>query len=235
MFGFSLVGLDIEGTGVDALKEPEGGPIVARSKCYGVLASAWNVPDDEQFQRITDGSFAAQFAEMATELPFEFDTAIEPPPSDCSSEDFHAEYLSLFEVGTGGPPCPLYGGVWLGNRMGVMEEVVRFYNYFGLKTSGERRIPPDHLSTELEFLLYLSYREAAAPLPTLAVPYNRAQLDFLDRHPGRWFPKLKERLEELEASAFFTGLVDATARFLAADREHLTEGAGAPATASAKQ
>jgi DMSO reductase family type II enzyme chaperone len=233
MFGFSLVGLDIKDAGVDALKEPEGGPVVARSKFYGQLASVYDIPEEEQVARLADGGFAAALVELVPDLPFPFEVPSEALTPTCSSEELHSEYLSLFEVGTGGPPCPLYGGVWLGNRMGVMEEVVRFYNYFGLKTSEERRIPPDHLSTELEFLLYLTYREAAAPLPTLAVPYSRAQLDFLDRQPGRWFPMLVARLGELEVSAFFAALVDTTARFLAADRAHLGTGAGAPATASA--
>ena len=48
--------------------------------------------------------------------------------------------------------------------MKSMEEVIRFYNYFGLKLSDERRIPPDHLATELEFLHYLTFRQAASKL-----------------------------------------------------------------------
>ena len=57
----------------------------------------------------------------------------------------------------------------------------------------------------------------------MAASYHRAQLDFIERQPGRWVPKLKERLDGLGAAAFYTSLIDATARFLAADHEHLVE------------
>ncbi len=237
MFGFSLVGLDIKETGVDGLEEPQDGPEVARSKCYALLASGYNVPGEEQFQQLSEGALVAALEEQRGELPYEFDWAIEPMPADWSRDEHEAEFLRLFEVGAGGPPCPLYGGVWSADRMRAMEEVMRFYKYFGLKLSDERRVPPDHLATELEFLHYLTFRQAAASLAQMAASYRRAQLDFIGRQPGRWVPKLKERLDGLEAPAFFTSLVDATARFLVADHKHLAEEAEAPApaTASAKQ
>jgi putative dimethyl sulfoxide reductase chaperone len=233
MFGFSLAGLDIKETGVEDLEEPEGGPDVARSKCYALLASGYNVPDEEGFGEISGGGLAEALGEQREELPYEFDFALQPVPGDWSHDDFQAEFLRLFEVGAGGPPCPLYGGLWSADRMKAMEEVVRFYNYFGLKLSDERRIPPDHLATELEFLHYLTFRQAASKLDQMAAPYRRAQLDFIARQPGGWVPKLKERLDGLETVAFFTGLVDATARFLEADHRHLTEEAGSSAPASA--
>ncbi len=233
MFGFTLAGLDIKETGVEDIEEPEGGPEVARSKCYALLASGYNVPGEEQFAEISGGGLTKNLEEQLGELPYEFEFSIEAPPADWSHEDFQSEFLRLFEVGAGGPPCPLYGGVWSADRMKAMEEVIRFYNYFGLKLSDERRIPPDHLATELEFLHYLTFRQAASKLAQIAAPYRRAQLDFIERQPGNWVPKLKERLEELETAAFFTSLVDATTRFLEADHRHLTEEAGSSSPASA--
>jgi DMSO reductase family type II enzyme chaperone len=233
MFGFTLAGLDIKETGVEDIEEPEGGPEVARSKCYALLASGFNVPDEEGFGQVAGGGLMENLEEQRGELPYEFEFSIEPPPGEWSHDDFHAEFLRLFEVGAGGPPCPLYGGVWSVDRMKSMEEVIRFYNYFGLKLSGERRIPPDHLATELEFLHYLTFRQAASKLAQMAAPYRRAQLDFIERQPGNWVPKLKERLDGIETAAFFGSLVDATARFLEADHEHLTEEAGSSSPAPA--
>jgi DMSO reductase family type II enzyme chaperone len=233
MFGFSLAGLDIKDAGIEGVEEPEGGPEVARSKCYALLASGYNVPDSERFAEVSGGGLMENLEEQRGELPFEFEFSIEPPPGEWSHEDFQAEYLRLFEVGQGGPPCPLFGGVWGADRMKAMEEVIRFYNYFGLKLSDERRIPPDHLATELEFLHYLTFRQAASKLDQIAAPYRRAQLDFIERQPGNWVPKMKERLAELETAAFFTSLVDATARFLEADHKHLSEEAGSSSPAPA--
>lgn len=226
MFGFSLVGLDIKDAGVDQLKEPEGGPTVARSKLYGLLASAFNTPSEAEFNEIKSGGFSKKLDEASEELPYEIDVGLEPLPDEWSSADLHSEFLNLFEVGAGGPPCPLFGGVWAGDRMAVIEEVVRFYNYFGLKSSEERRIPPDHLATELEFLHYLTYREAASPMETLAVPYRHAQLDFIERQPGRWLPKFSEKLAKLGPARYFTSLVALVSKLLESDRNLLKQEAG---------
>lgn len=224
MFSFSLGGLDIKESGVDKLKEPEGGPQVARSKLYGLLAMSFYVPDDEDFERARSGKLQTDINEAAEELPYDMDLSLAPVPDDWTSEFFHSEFLRLFEVGQGGPPCPLYGGVYGADRMRTIEEVTRFYKYFGLKTSEDRRIPPDHISTELEFLHYLTYREAAAPMPPLAEPYKRAQLDFIDRQPGRWMPGLVEKVEGADAPAFFASLVGLAHRLVSEDCRHLQAG-----------
>ncbi len=226
MFSFSLGGLDFKDSGVDKLREPEGGPEVARSKAYALMAMAYYVPDDKDYERITSGQLQSDLDELACDLPFAIDLTLAKLPEDWSSEDYHTEFLRIFEVGQGGPPCPLFGGTYGGDRMRILEEVMRFYKYFGLKTSDERRIPPDHLATELEFLHYLSYRQAAALLPTIAAPYRQAQGDFIDRQPGGWVPKMAEQLAECGPPDFLASLVDLTVRFLEADRQYLTSSNG---------
>jgi DMSO reductase family type II enzyme chaperone len=139
-----------------------------------------------------------------------------------SEDELAIEYTRLFEAGVKGPPCPLYGGLYGGTRMKVMEEAVRFYNHFGLTLSGAPRELPDHLATQLEFIHYLAYREAE----TLqegedAGPYRRAQRDFLDRHLGKWIPQLCERLRKEKAAAFFLEALESLAELLAWDAERL--------------
>jgi DMSO reductase family type II enzyme chaperone len=135
-----------------------------------------------------------------------------------SEDELAVEYTRLFETGAKGPPCPLYGGLYGGTRMKVMEEAVRFYNHFGLTLSGAPRELPDHLATQLEFIHYLAYREAE----TLqegedAGPYRRAQRDFLDRHLGSWIPTLCERLRKEKAEPFFAATFERLADLLAWD------------------
>src|SRR3990172_870421 len=102
-------------------------------------------------------------------------------------------YVSTFEVGIGRPYCPLYEGSHRSGRIKLMEDLVRFYEHFGLiARPGDH---PDHLSAELEFMHYLAFKEAAAlahvgPVPDL----QRAQRDFLDRHLCKWLPRVRERL-----------------------------------------
>jgi DMSO reductase family type II enzyme chaperone len=108
--------------------------------------------------------------------------------------------------------------------MKTMEEAVRFYNHFGLTLSEAPRELPDHLTTELEFLHFLTYREAE----TLAAggdpgPWRRAQRDFVSRHPARWVPKLRERLEAADPMPFFRELVGKLTSFLAGEAERLKD------------
>jgi DMSO reductase family type II enzyme chaperone len=106
--------------------------------------------------------------------------------------------------------------------MKTMEEVVRFYNHFGLTLSEKPRELPDHLTTQLEFLHFLAYREAEA-LERGDDPssYQRAQRDFLGRHPGRWIPMLRAKLEAQEPMPFFLELVRRLERLLEAELARL--------------
>jgi DMSO reductase family type II enzyme chaperone len=88
--------------------------------------------------------------------------------------------------------------------MKTMEEAVRFYNHFGLSMAESPRELPDHIMTQLEFLHFLAFREAEAlegdDDPS---PFQRAQRDFVSRHPGRWVPRLRERLDQNDPMPFF--------------------------------
>lgn len=142
-------------------------------------------------------------------------------PVSVSHGDFQVEYNRLFEVGSmGGPPCPLFGGHWERDRMRVMEELLRFYNYFGLSlTRGQL---PDHITVEMEFMHFLTFKEVEALQENRQQnSYQRAQRDFLDRHLGKWVPALQQRLAKLEPLPFFDELVILTDEFLRRERQYL--------------
>ncbi|MCP4038274.1 MAG: hypothetical protein GY733_15140, partial [bacterium] len=137
-------------------------------------------------------------------------------------DDLAVEYTRLFDVGASGPPCPLYGGLYGGARMKVMEEAVRFYNHFGLHLSDERRELPDHLQLQLEFLHFLAFREAEA-LQAGEDPgsWRRAQRDFIARHPGAWLPKLRAKLEANAPPPYVAEIMRLLGRTLEAESRHL--------------
>ena len=69
-------------------------------------------------------------------------------------EVLEADYLAAFELGRGKSPVPLFEGMHRGDqgREGVLEDLLRFYEFFDVKLSETDREYPDHLVTELEFL-----------------------------------------------------------------------------------
>ena len=200
-------------TGVDS-------SISARSQVYQLLARTFAFPSEDFHQDVAQGRWQEQVLQILPQLPFE------PPPVGNSRvvippDEFQAEYNRLFEVGTlGGPPCPLYGGHYERDRLRVMEELIRFYNYFGLSLMQGQL--PDHISVELEFMHYLAFKEAEALQHNRPQDsYQRAQRDFLDRHPGKWLPLLRQKLANLQPLPFFDQLVTLADEFVRRDRQYL--------------
>ena len=220
------------------LSKPEARVAAARSRAYSALAEAMEYPDAELCEASRTGQLAKALREILEAVgPNLCDGADWKALGDPGEgDDLAVEFTRLFDVGASGPPCPLYGGLYGGARMKTMEEVVRFYNHFGLTLSEAPRELPDHISTELEFLHFLTYREAEAIEGERdAAPYRRAQRDFISRHPGRWVPKLRERLEAESAMPFFLELVRRIEALLEHDRRFLVglvgpvpDGSGTP-------
>jgi len=196
----------------------------ARSRMYRLLASALTFPEEIFHRAALGGEFLSEVLEIAAGLPYPLPlaegeplrTALGDAPTDYV--EFQSEYVRLFDVGVPRPPCALYGGLYLGSRRAVMEEVTRFYNHFGLSLGGESRELPDHITTELEFMHFLSFQEVSAlQREKDRGTYLRAQRDFLQRHLARWVPQVRTLAEKQGAAPFFLGLVGLTEAFLLAD------------------
>jgi DMSO reductase family type II enzyme chaperone len=156
-----------------------------RSQVYALLARAFRFPSLEDFHNIQAGQFADAAQASAANLPY---NGINPGALGRgiagSCEEFQSAYIGLFEVGGElGAPTPLYEGEYGGGRMKVMEEVLRFYHYFGLRLSEDKRDRPDHLVSEFEFMHLLTFKETEGLLRgTDTSAYRHAQRDFLRFH-----------------------------------------------------
>jgi DMSO reductase family type II enzyme chaperone len=225
---------------LEKLTDPEGQHAAARSRVYAAFAEIFEYPDAEYFEAVRSGTLAEALREVLRNVDPSLAEEGEKggwqalTQAGDDKDDLAVEFTRLFDVGASGPPCPLYGGLYGGARMKTMEEVVRFYNHFGLTLSESPHELPDHLTTELEFLHFLAFREAQ----TLekgedAGPYRRAQRDFLARHLGRWIPKMRAKLEGESPMPFFLALVHRLESFLLFDGAHLVAVAGAAPPPSA--
>lgn len=115
-----------------------------------------------------------------------------------SQEVLEADYLAAFELGRGKAPVPLFEGMHRGDlgREGILEDLMRFYEYFDVKLSENDREYPDHLVTELEFVAWLCLQEQTAEQAGGdAESFRRAAHDFLTRHLAAWLPEFRRRLE----------------------------------------
>lgn len=223
---------------LENLREGEELLAAARSRMYALFCEALRYPDEEMCSWVREGELSrALRATLASVDPglldgTDWDALAEAQPGD-EADGLAIEHTRLFEVGASGPPCPLYGGLYNDARMKTMEEVVRFYNHFGLTLSENPRELPDHLATELEFLHFLAFREAEALHDGGDPgPYRRAARDFVARHPARWVPKVIQKLRRAKAPRFYDELFALLARALDHDRRALLAVVG-PAPADA--
>ena len=181
------------------LRVPEATKAGNQSKLYSLLSQAFRYPTEEFHGWVSSGGLAREIAEVAGGLPYS--VSVPEGLGAGSLEETRQAHVELFELGgLGGPPAFIYEGEYGGGRMGVMEDVLRFYDHFGISPSLDEgtRDRPDHIANELEFMHILSFQEAGA-VERRSDPraYRQAQQDFLRFHlveftaaiAGRTVPK----------------------------------------------
>ena len=197
---------------------------LARSEMYGLLADALEFPSRDFHQLIQRGAFSEQVRTLVAALPYDVTAAVDLGGLSEAGDylNFQSEYIRLFDVGGVRPPCPLYGGEWGGARKHSMEEVMRFFRFFGLKVDGSTHELPDHITVELEFMKVLAHMAGLASARGMdSLSFLRAQRDFLARQPARWWPLLQRKLAAQEPPPFYAGLASLAGAVFAADLTHL--------------
>lgn len=204
------------------------------ARAYQLLGLAFAYPGQELTDSVANGEFQA-------ELVAATDIAIPPglaPESDGlqmadPAATLAAEYLNAFELAKNA--VSLYEGSYAGgcDRSQILLEVKSFYMHFGLSVSEVLREPEDHLAAELEFMQFLTAKQALAEMegedPS---PYVRAQRDFLSRHLGKWLPAFTVAANGLE-SGFYRSLAMFANTFVTAHQHVLAQPAPAESDGAA--
>jgi DMSO reductase family type II enzyme chaperone len=208
-----------------------------RSRMYSMIAESFRYPDSPFLDQVLGGSYQKALETLLQDLPYIFNERTQWTDNlyvpDRVKEEIEIEFCRLFEVGPGGPPCPLVEGSYRQDRKVVLKELILFYNHFGLSyAEGTQDERPDHICLEMEFLHYLVFKEVNA-IQTGAVPepYRRGQRDFISRHPLPWIPQARTRVERLlekvpedacmEAIRFYVSLLGLAESFLQKEIDYL--------------
>ncbi|MFP4445884.1 MAG: molecular chaperone TorD family protein [Desulfosudaceae bacterium] len=219
------------------LTTAEAKQMAARSNMYALLADVFRYPDSEFLAFVRQGELRQVVPEMAADLPFSFGldaegTARLQIPDEIGNDDVEAGFIRLFEAGPGDPPCPLVEGKHVkdANRRAIFEDLIRFYNHFGLSyDEGSHEDRPDHIIYEVEFMHYLSFLTLRAVQESKNLhDYLLAQRDFILHHLIKWSELLAQRLrdiaaelEEDEVALFYGNLAGLLDRFVRGDYEYL--------------
>lgn len=203
-------------------RSAEGAQALARSRLYSLVGRAFAPPNDALHEELAGGAWERQVGEEEEALPFSLGLAdLSLRPEKLGSRELQAEYVRLFEVGLmGGPPCSLFAGHHESDRLRVMEELIRFYNFFDLHLTPGRM--PDHITVELEFMQFLALREAEAiEQGNDRQSCLRAQRDFLERQLGRFLARLSDKVRAQKPLPFYEGLIDLGHRFAQQDHGYI--------------
>lgn len=179
----------------------------ARADVYAALARAFTFPNEDFFREVDSGEWTRAAGEAVSRLPYSLPFANGDWRVPDDYETFQSEYIRLFEIGgRRGPPCPLHSGHYARDRLQALQEIVRFYTFFGLRT--RTGFMPDHAAVELEFMAALASDESRDEDSR-----RRAQRDFLARHLG-WWPQLAALIRRQSPPAFYRSLTALTEQFI---------------------
>ncbi|MDA8343060.1 MAG: molecular chaperone TorD family protein [Actinomycetota bacterium] len=218
MFTYSLQGLELTAADTGPV-EVEENETTARSAVYQFFGGWFATGPADLFDQAVEGKWVAGLTEAAALLPFGLDIGTVAVPAGADAASFTADHERVL----GG--AALLGGAGRPDRDGEIAAVRREYEYFGLAASDDAPRPADHLATELDFLQYLCFREAATPSPRLATSFRRAQRDFLDAHVLDWVPGLVGSAGA-DAGPLVGWTLGRLGAFLAADRAYVVERLG---------
>lgn len=187
---------------------------ISRSEVYALLSSAYSFPDASLYADAKDGHLAEQFAGALNQLPYRLRTSDLSWKLPDTYDEMQSEYIRLFQIGgRRGPPCPLHAGHYTRDRSHALQNLIRFYNYFGFRVM--ECVMPDHLAVQLEFMSELAAGGVAEKTSS-----QRAQRDFLQNHLG-WTETLWGRVAKAGPHPFYRSLTVLTARLIAADQRFI--------------
>jgi len=200
-----------------------------RSQLYALLAAGFRYPSAEMFEAFRAGSYQSELMDCVQRLPH-LAMLSTPVPVEPGTpyQEFENQYVACFEVGSPEPPCPPYEGIYRGGeRTQFMLRVSSFYKHFGLAMNHEEggvREVPDHISAELEFMHFLTFKQTQASeegTEDLLQGYLLAQKDFLQQQMSQWLPAFAEKLETACPIPFYVALGRLVSDVVAAELEQI--------------
>lgn len=217
--------------------------MAARSDMYALLADIFRYPDADFQAFVREEELATVLADLVARLPGAFSLAAEERrqlhfSGALEEDEVEAGFIRLFEAGPGDPPCPLVEGKHVKdtNRRAIFEDLIRFYNHFGLSyQEGSREDRPDHITYEMEFMHYLAFLTlGAVQQKKETAGYLAAQKDFLAHHLRKWTAALADRMQTIagelarddEIVRFYGNLLTIADRYVKTDYGYLKEALG---------
>lgn len=208
--------------------------IILRSNCFKLLAGCLYEPDRDLLveERVCENLWALM-QECAPEAAMAA-SSMAVALQEQSQEQLSIDYAALF-VGPFTLIAAPYGSVYMDQGRRVMGDstldVLRFYQEAGLSVDVDE--PADHVVIELEFLYYLTDREASALTDGReeeAAGFRAMQARFFFTWLRPWIFDFCRSIRTGSTNPFYLSLADCLALFMAAcERSYATGAIPGPA------
>lgn len=219
MFAYSLSGLQLDDAGGTTVTEVEENETTARSAVYQVLASLLVAPDQDLADRVADGRLNKDFDTALELLPYSW----VPGDIEQAGLDDPTSLRAAYDATIGeGAESLLTERRWVADPDHAISDAERSYQYFGLGAPADAAVPVDHLTAQLDYMQFLTFKEAASTSPRLARSFQRAQREFLEGHLSAWLPVACDSSELAGAPAWSRWVLGRVNSFIAADQEYAT-------------
>lgn len=210
-------------TAPEALQDLQGSLI-----CYSLFARALDYPDQELVEILVSGKFLGGLQQTGVVSATGNQIS---PISAREIADFvkgkGAEQLLLELQKDYTRMCfaskprlvPLFESVYLEGKLyqDSTLQIARLYDEAGLRLTEKFKLPPDHISLELEFMSYLLYQEIDArknedtELIEEAVQFRQ---EVLHKHLGKFASKLLTKMEQGARTPFYRNVAPLAREFL---------------------
>ncbi len=235
---------------ISAKAAPAVDRALCRSKLYLLVSWGYLYPEDDEFlDYLQSGEFVAdgraaleglrkelrnfggqETVDRLKAVDGHFDSIEEWVSSEGENwniQELRDEHRRVFSnvIALDCPPYEtLFGNDHVFGQSYVMGDIAGFYSAFGLQLSPDIHERLDHLSVELEFMHYLSYKESYAILhdggEKLKTVFE-AEKKFVKEHIGRWVPLFSGMLKRKADYGFYKILADFTSDWMAFDIAYL--------------
>lgn len=203
--------------------ERTAGRALSRSALYRLLSQALVYPSPEAVSAIQDvdlpqtkqatAHFPAPVAPLLTALGEHLQTS--------DAVQLQSEHTRVFShiLSNDCPPCEtVYTAKHVFQETQDLSDIAGFYRAFGLEMGDKERL--DHITVELEFMHFLTYKEAYAQKhhgPAKARLCREVQRKFLQDHLGKWAAQFADRLAKKANGGYFGCISSILKAFLEAE------------------
>lgn len=185
---------------------------MARNRIYRLLAAAFLYPDEALVAGLREGW--AETAESPPTLPDGEGVSLSKALTSAATaglslDALQAQYRQTFGH-TISQECPpyetQYGSAHLFQQAQKLGDIAGFYRAFGVEVSDRAKERLDHIAVELEFMAFLTLKEAYAFThhgEEQASICREGEQRFLEEHLGRWAPIFARLLARRAQQGFY--------------------------------